>query len=434
MPIEQTEVQAKIMQVLDTITEEWDDDLDEEVTLTSKLVEDVGFASIDFVQFAVAIESEFKQKLGFQALLMQDGAYVDDLSLQQVVDFVFARLNADPVAEAPVPNAAPKESNVQRIESVEDPVTAEMVAEFRKIIRPCAPHSAPSKKNKPAVFILSPPRSGSTLLRIMLAGCPELFVPPELHLLSYVDMKERLAALDDEHNRHLLEGTIRALMQLKNWSGEEARKFSKACEENGMSCQAFYNILQIAAGDRLLVDKTPTYAVNLDILKNAENDFENAKYIHLQRHPCGTIRSYEESKLTRMMPLMKDSEFSSRALAEMTWLTCHQNTLKFAEQVPSDRILAVQYENLVKQPEVEMRRVCEFLGVEFNPEMLNPYKDQDQRMTDGVDVASKMSGDLKFHLHQNIDPTAADRWRQFYSEEILGDVTKDVAKRCGYDI
>ena len=431
MSIEQAEVQSKIMQVLETIMEEWDDDLDEDITLESQLVEDVGFASIDFVQFAVAIEAEFKQKLGFQGLLMQDGAYVDDLSLQQVVDFVFMRLTAGDSSSEPVKAV---ESNVERIESVDDKVTAEMVEAFRQIIRPCSPRTVPSKKNKPAVFILSPPRSGSTLLRIMLAGCPELFVPPELHLLSYADMTERFKALDDEHNRHLLEGTIRALMQLKDWSGEEARKFSTVCEKNGMSCQAFYNILQTAAEDKLLVDKTPTYAVNLDILKHAENDFENAKYIHLQRHPCGTIRSYEESKLTRMMPLMKDSSFSSRALAEMTWLTCHQNTLEFTEQVPSERVLAVQYENLVQQPEAEMRRICEFLEVDFNAEMLNPYKDKEQRMTDGVDVASKMSGDLKFHLHQNIDASAATRWQQFYSEDILGDVTKGVAKRCGYDI
>ncbi len=76
--------------------------------------------------------------------------------------------------------------------------------------------------------------------------------------------------------------------------------------------------------------------------------------------------------------------------------------------------------------------MCEFLGVPFHEDMVNPYADNDKRMTDGVDTASRMSGDLKFHLHQGIDPGAASRWQQFYSPEILGGITRDVAARFGY--
>ena len=49
-------------------------------------------------------------------------------------------------------------------------------------------------KNPPAIFILSPMRSGSTLLRIMLAGNPRLFSPPELQLLQFETLAERKAA------------------------------------------------------------------------------------------------------------------------------------------------------------------------------------------------------------------------------------------------
>ena len=438
MRIEQDEVQSRIMQVLDVMLEEWDDELDEPVEPESKLVEDVGFASIDFVQLAVAIEAEFKMKMGFQTLLMQDGAYVEDLSIAEVSAFVFDKVNSvgsPDTQPAPQQKVAPVAPNVDRLESVESKVTREKMDEFRSIIRPCSPRENDGgEKNRPAVFVLSPPRSGSTLLRIMLAGCPQLFVPPELHLLSYADMSERLAALDNTHNRHLLEGTIRALMQLKGWDAETARAFCSDSEAQKQSCKSFYDLLQKEAGEALLVDKTPTYAVNKQILDRAEEDFQDAKYIHLVRHPCGTMRSYEESKLTRMMPLMNESDFSGRELAEMTWLTCHQNTFDFTKDIPENRYLQVQYEKIVQQPEVEMRRICEFLDVPYHPDMINPYQDNEQRMADGVDAASKMSGDLKFHLHQGIDPAAAFRWQEFYSENILGDITKEVARKCGYDI
>ena len=40
------------------------------------------------------------------------------------------------------------------------------------------------EKNPPAIFILAPPRSGTSLLRLMLAGHPELFAVNELKLLG----------------------------------------------------------------------------------------------------------------------------------------------------------------------------------------------------------------------------------------------------------
>jgi acyl carrier protein len=47
----------------------------------------------------------------------------------------------------------------------------------------------------PMIFILSPPRSGSTLLRVMLAGHSRLFSPQELYLGCFSDMAA--------HDRHL---------------------------------------------------------------------------------------------------------------------------------------------------------------------------------------------------------------------------------------
>ncbi|MEO1467175.1 MAG: KR domain-containing protein, partial [Cyanobacteria bacterium J06633_1] len=67
-------------------------------------------------------------------------------------------------------------------------------------------------KLPPAAFILSSPRSGSTLLRVMLAGHPGLSSPPELHLLPFATMQEREAELGVSQ---LGEGLKRAFMALK---------------------------------------------------------------------------------------------------------------------------------------------------------------------------------------------------------------------------
>ena len=77
-------VQERIIGLLSEMVEGWDLDLDEGIGSATTLVADVGFASVDFIQLVVAIETAYKTKLGFQDLLMRDGAYVEDLSVGEI--------------------------------------------------------------------------------------------------------------------------------------------------------------------------------------------------------------------------------------------------------------------------------------------------------------------------------------------------------------
>ena len=46
-----------------------------------------------------------------------------------------------------------------------------------------------------------------------------------------------------------------------------------------------------------------------------------------------------------------------------------------------------------------MRTLGEFLGVGYDPGMVNPYADEKKRMTDGVHAMSVQVGDANFHRH-----------------------------------
>lgn len=80
-----------LVAIVDDLIVDWGLDVD---TLdgTTQVVEDLDFASVDIIQLCVAIEEQYGRKLGFQALLMVDGSYVSDLTLQQIADFVSRRL------------------------------------------------------------------------------------------------------------------------------------------------------------------------------------------------------------------------------------------------------------------------------------------------------------------------------------------------------
>ena len=153
-------------------------------------------------------------------------------------------------------------------------------------------------KNPPAIFILAPPRSGTTLFRVILGGHPRLFAPPEMELLGFNTLKERYAETR-ERDSFWLQGTIRALMEIHDCDGATAEQLMGEYEQKELDIKEFYNVLQ--SSDKLLVDKTPFYTVDVNILQQAEKYFDNAVYIHLLRHPYGMINSFEKARLEQIL-------------------------------------------------------------------------------------------------------------------------------------
>ncbi|MBK1989432.1 sulfotransferase [Sphaerospermopsis aphanizomenoides BCCUSP55] len=432
MQLTTTQVRLMIVDLIEETVQSWDGELDEPISPDTMLIKDLNFASIDFIQLIVAIEEKVEKKLGFHDLLMPNDKYIDDLRVNQLTTFVESRLNSDTVFDQAI-NLSQPSLAVESKPILNEPIDEIKLVQFRQHIpTPKKWEEEDTLKNKRAVFVLSSPRSGSTLLRIILAGNPQLFAPPELHLLDYNTLAQRKAALDNKLNSHLLEGTIRAIMQIKNCSPEEARKLMEAYEVQGLSTKSFYGILQEWIGNRILVDKTPTYPFHLDFLRRAEMQFSEPLYIHLVRHPYGMIRSFEDAKLDQLVSFMRESSFTRKQLGELLWLVSQQNLLQFLGEIPHHRQLRIRFEDLVNDPESIAQQICNFLNIDFNLEMLDPYKEKEQRMTDGVELVSRFSGDLKFHLHQRIEPNAAFRWQQFHTVDFLGDITWDTAASFGY--
>ena len=316
-------------------------------------------------------------------------------------------------------------------------VDAAKVAQIQQLVTPLPPRDEDSvdtnTKNSQAIFILSPPRSGTTLLRVVLGGHPQLFAPPELDLLCFNTLTERKKALTGGDGFRLT-GTIRALMDIKDCDADQAQQLMEEYEGQGVTTKQFYRRLQGWIAPRILVDKTTFYPLDMETLKRAELDFSDALYIHLTRHPYGMIRSFEEVRADRIY-FKEAHHFSIRETGELTWLLCQQNILEFLQDIPPQRQHRLKFEDLVNQPETTVAGICQFLNLELHPNMLQPYSDQKKRMTDGIysGAASRMLGDVKFHEHQGINPSIADRWQHHYTENFLGDITRQVMEILEYD-
>ncbi len=296
-----------------------------------------------------------------------------------------------------------------------------------------APRLVPTKSAWPnerekvpgIVLILCAPRSGSTLLRAMLAGHPGIFSPPELHLLPYRDLSERAANLE---LTHLDEGLIRALMELLGCDAAAARADVERMRHESTSVPEVYRRLRGLAGDQLLVDKSPTYTQQLSTLERAEAIFDAPRYIHLVRHPHSVIESFVRM---RIGPLAGTRDGDPFEVAEDAWTAANRNVLDHFDRLAPDRCFRVVFEQLVTEPERIAGDLCEFLNVAFDPALLRPY--DGDRMADGLTRGSLSIGDPGFASHESIDPQLAERWKEVNLPRSLSPPTVGLAEKLGYE-
>ncbi len=265
----------------------------------------------------------------------------------------------------------------------------------------------------------------------MLAGHPDLFAASELQLLGFATLQERRAAYSGKFSLWL-EGTIRTIMEIKECDAEEAARAMEEYERQDYTTKQFYGVLQEWIGDRILVDKSPSYVLDLHTLEKAEGDFHDALYIHLVRHPYAMVRSFENYHIDQVL-FLKAQPFSPRQLGELIWLISHKNALQFLRQVPQQRHYQVRFEDLVSRPQTVMEELCRTLRLRFHPDLMKPYDQLEKKMTNGIHRESKPMGDTKFLEHGRIDPDVADSWKDVLADNFLSDQTWELAASLGYE-
>jgi hypothetical protein len=282
------------------------------------------------------------------------------------------------------------------------------------------------------IFILASPRSGSTLFRVMLAGHPDLFCPPELNLLPFQSMAERDDVLDQCSWKACQDagcderaGLLRALMELTGDDLAGATRRVADLIRDGASTIDALHVLARLAEPRTLVDKSPLNVVRLAWLRRAESIGPNVRYLHLVRHPAAVI----ESRVRHDTNLAQGPE--ATLIAEQRWAMAQDTIATFLAGIDPSRHLLVRYEDVVTRTRQTMRGVLDFLGLPVHEAVLDPYTGN--RMTDGVREGLPSLGDPSFLARGALDPALADAWRSARLPFGLGEPTVELAHRFGYD-
>jgi hypothetical protein len=215
--------------------------------------------------------------------------------------------------------------------------------------------------NKP-IFIIGAPRSGTTLLRNMLNRHPEIAIYRASDFYRRIYKRSRsFGSLADPRNRRRLvtellssRGVRRMQMDLLELEATLLREANNY-DSLYLSLLRFYAQTQ---GKRRCGDKGH-YAGFIETLCKW---YPGASIIHVVRDPRDVVASLLRVKWA-------DQNVLGNA---RLWQRCNVDASRSRN---SPQYLLIRYEQLVTQPEEELRRICGLVGESYSPAMLVPNQD-----------------------------------------------------------
>jgi protein-tyrosine sulfotransferase len=120
---------------------------------------------------------------------------------------------------------------------------------------------------------------------------------------------------------------------------------------------------------RFLSEKTPN---NVLIFPELINLFPGALFIYVVRDPRAVIASMRQVGKRAKKVGWKTQDYTQSVLAAISYINQCLNAGFTSYKIAPERVLAVAYERLVSDPEVETKKICKFLKIDWSKQMLYP--------------------------------------------------------------
>ncbi len=264
------------------------------------------------------------------------------------------------------------------------------------------------------IFVISQPRSGSTLLQRVLAGHPDIHTSAETWL-----MLQPLYALKGHGYRSEYN---------EQWAGEAVAEFLENYTDGPSvyddAIRAFARVLYENAltrtGKHFFLDKTPRYYY---IIPELYRIFPRAHFIFLLRNPLAVLASELASYV--------GARYAELAQFHDDLLVAPQRILDGIEAL-GERATIVRYEQFVAHPDDTIAALCASLGVSFDPKMLDYSTTPMPR--------GKMNDHIGIVRHTRPSPANADKWKRLatdpqsrhFAQSYLQALGRPLIERLGY--
>ncbi|MGH8712905.1 MAG: sulfotransferase family protein [Casimicrobiaceae bacterium] len=220
---------------------------------------------------------------------------------------------------------------------------------------------AARRARDPFPVIVGCPRSGTSLLAVMLDAHPQLAIPPETSFLP------RVMALDgdpESMRRRFFDIVTADRITVSNWSdfGLDKEAFRRRLQAIrpftvAAGTRVFYALYGEAARKPRAGDKTPGYVFTM---RHIQTLLPEARFIHVIRDPRDTAMSWRKAWF---------APSQDYRLLGQYW---RQNVEAGRAAAPDLRhYQELRFEDLVLRPEPELKRLCAYLALPWEPAMLD---------------------------------------------------------------
>ncbi|MEP7061799.1 MAG: sulfotransferase [Betaproteobacteria bacterium] len=214
----------------------------------------------------------------------------------------------------------------------------------------------------PFPVIVGCPRSGTSLLAVMLDAHPQLAVPPETAFLQHIATLNAPAA---DLARQFVQIVTADRTPISNWSDfgldrdEFARRIAAILPFSvAAGTRAFYDMYAASQRKPRAGEKTPD---NIFVMREIAALLPEAHFIHVLRDPRDTALSWRK---TWFAP---SQDFS---ILGQAWRYHVDAGRTAGATLP--HYIETRYEDLVLRPQAELPRLCDFLQLHYAEAMRDP--------------------------------------------------------------
>ena len=279
----------------------------------------------------------------------------------------------------------------------------------------------------PPFFVLGNPRSGTTMLRLMLSTHPRIVVPPECGFIIWLQHNYGDWSWGQPVGKFLED--LSACKKFNTWGvgADEVELAVKELEPVNyselMSCVFLAYCRKFMPSAHRWGDKNNFHVRRVDELVGL---FPSASFIHIVRDVRDVACSYRDmAKHQGASPFAPKLPADIRSIAK-DWLDNTRAVEKSFASVDPLKKLTVRYEDVAAEPEVLLISICDFLGEPFSPEMLEFHKKKLEPV------------ELLPWKQRTLEPTGTDRVRRYErdldqsEQRLIADLCGDQLKSFGY--
>ena len=283
----------------------------------------------------------------------------------------------------------------------------------------------------PAPFVCGVTRSGTTLLRLMLDAHPEVAIPGETHWVPKL-----IKAFERSKQSH--GDTANLIVDHKRWgdfhldAGELRERIDALDPVTAADAiRAFYALYAEREGKTRYGDKTPGYVKEM---RRIQRVLPEARFVHI-------IRDGRDVSLSHLRMNWGPETYAESA---RLWRNRIRRARKMAPSI--EHYMEVHFEELVADTEGVLRRVCEFVELDFDPVMLDYHERAEGRLAEKARELPRKNrppqpAEARLESHRLAkEPPRPDRvemWRERMTAEEIAEyegIAGDMLVELGYPL